>query len=114
MKFQQSATRINERLIIHLPSAISQQLNSRGIIMAAVTIDDSTEFIAALEPDGRGSHKWQWLRATKSDTTRQKRIDKACQQLHDNHKRPCCFDASRCTAMDVAKNGVLIGLNDLK
>ncbi|MFA9464693.1 MAG: YdeI/OmpD-associated family protein [Velocimicrobium sp.] len=54
--------------------------------------------------------RWEWIRwirSTKKPTTRQKRIDVACSKLQKGDKRPCCFDASRCTIPEVSKSGVL-------
>lgn len=55
--------------------------------------------------------KWDWLRwirSTNNLSTRNKRIQVACSKLEKGDKRPCCFDRSRCTIMDVSKTGVLI------
>ncbi len=55
--------------------------------------------------------RWEWLRwirSTKNQTTRQKRIDVACSKLEKGDKRPCCFDGTRCTITDVSKSGVLL------
>ena len=54
--------------------------------------------------------RWEWLRwirSTKNSQTRQKRINVACDKLQKGDKRPCCFDASRCTIPEVSKSGVL-------
>ena len=54
--------------------------------------------------------RWEWLRwirSTKNLDTRQKRINVACDKLQKGDKRPCCFDASRCTIPEVSKSGVL-------
>ena len=55
--------------------------------------------------------RWEWLRwirSTKNPATRLKRIEVACSKLHKGDKRPCCFDATRCTIPEVSKSGVLI------
>lgn len=55
--------------------------------------------------------RWEWLRwirSTKNETTRQKRIDVACSKLEKGNKRPCCFDGTRCTITHVSKSGVLL------
>lgn len=55
--------------------------------------------------------KWDWLRwirSTNNLSTRNKRIQVACSKLEKGDKRPCCFDRSRCTIIDVSKTGVLI------
>jgi hypothetical protein len=54
--------------------------------------------------------RWEWLRwirSTKNPATRQKRIDVACSKLQKGDRRPCCFDASRCSVPEVSKSGVL-------
>lgn len=55
--------------------------------------------------------KWEWyrwLRATKVAATREKRIAAACDKLKMGEKRPCCFDATRCTVPEVSKSGILL------
>lgn len=55
--------------------------------------------------------RWEWLRwirSTNNSATRIKRIEVACSKLQKGDKRPCCFDATRCTIQDVSKSGVLI------
>ncbi len=55
--------------------------------------------------------RWEWLRwirSTKNPATRQKRIEVACSKLQKGDKRPCCFDATRCTVPEVSKSGILI------
>lgn len=55
--------------------------------------------------------RWEWLRwirSTKNQATRQKRIDVACSKLEKGDKRPCCFDGTRCTITEVSKSGVLL------
>lgn len=54
--------------------------------------------------------RWEWLRwirSTKNEATRRKRIEVACSKLHKGDKRPCCFDTTRCTIMEVSTSGVL-------
>lgn len=55
--------------------------------------------------------KWDWLRfirSTKNPSTRQRRIEVACSKLQKGDTRPCCFDRTRCTIMDVSKSGILL------
>ena len=55
--------------------------------------------------------KWDWLRfirSTKNPSTRQRRIEVACSKLQKGDTRPCCFDRTRCTIMEVSKSGVLL------
>jgi len=54
---------------------------------------------------------WEWLRwirSTQNPQTRHHRIEVACDKLRKNAKRPCCFDASRCTVPDISKSGILM------
>lgn len=54
---------------------------------------------------------WEWLRwirSTNNPATREKRINVACSKMQKGEKRPCCFDATRCTVQEVSKTGVLI------
>ncbi|MDF2513405.1 MAG: uncharacterized protein K0S04_3271 [Herbinix sp.] len=55
--------------------------------------------------------RWEWLRwirSTNNAATREKRINVACSKLQKGDRRPCCFDATRCTVADVSKSGVLL------
>lgn len=55
--------------------------------------------------------KWSWLRwirASKNPKTRQKRIEVACSKLQKGDRRPCCFDQTRCTVIEVSKSGILL------
>lgn len=59
--------------------------------------------------------QWEWLRwirSTSNPETRSKRIQVACSKLEKGSKRPCCFDASRCTVQDVSKSGILLTPNE--
>jgi hypothetical protein len=54
--------------------------------------------------------RWEWLRwirSTKNEATRRKRIEVACSKLQKGDRRPCCFDTTRCTIMEVSTSGVL-------
>ena len=54
--------------------------------------------------------KWEWIRwirSTKNQPTRQKRIEVTCSKLKKGDKRPCCFDTTKCTITDVSKSGIL-------
>lgn len=69
---------------------------------------DTAQLWAAITPMAR----WEWVRwvqATKSPSTRARRVDVGISKLRDGKRRPCCFDLSSCTDPDVAKSGVLIG-----
>ncbi|MBI3622651.1 DUF1905 domain-containing protein [Candidatus Pacearchaeota archaeon] len=55
--------------------------------------------------------RWEWIRwirSTKQQETRKRRIETACSKLKARKRRPCCFNSSMCTEPDVSNNGVLI------
>ncbi len=55
--------------------------------------------------------KWEWfrwLRDTKSEATRTKRIGVAVDKLRKGMRRPCCFNTAACTVPEVSKGGVLM------
>lgn len=55
--------------------------------------------------------QWEWLRwvrSTKSSDTRAKRIRTMQSMLSEGKKRPCCFNSSQCTVVDVSKSGKLL------
>ncbi|KAJ3048875.1 hypothetical protein HK097_010121 [Rhizophlyctis rosea] len=51
----------------------------------------------------------RWIRSTKNEETRRKRIEVAIDKLGKGSRRPCCFNRSLCTVMEVSKGGVLLG-----
>lgn len=58
----------------------------------------------------RSRWEWiRWIRSTKNEETRKKRIGVACSKLQHGDKNPCCFNASLCTVTEVSKSGVLLG-----
>lgn len=65
--------------------------------------------------------RWEWVRwvsSTNNPDTRSGRIEKTISKLNGQHRRPCCFNLSACTDMELAKNGRLMSesvwsLNDL-
>lgn len=76
-------------------------------IMNAITKAGLTERWSSLTTKAR----WEWLRwirSTNNPATRQKRIDEACSKLQKGDRRPCCFDATRCTVPELSKSGVLL------
>lgn len=76
-------------------------------IMDAITKADVLEQWHAITT--RSRWEWiRWIRSTKSERTRNKRISVACSKLQDGDKNPCCFNASLCTVTDVSKSGVLL------
>lgn len=55
--------------------------------------------------------RWEWIRwirSTKNQETRNRRIVSACSMLISGKRRPCCFNYSICTESYVSKNGMLI------
>lgn len=50
----------------------------------------------------------RWIRAVKTDETRQKHIEVALDKLNKGMRRPCCFNRNLCSEPHVAKNWVLI------
>ena len=55
--------------------------------------------------------RWEWVRwigATKNPDTRQRRIEVAIDKLRAGKRRPCCFDLSSCTDLELARSGKLI------
>lgn len=55
--------------------------------------------------------RWEWIRwvrGTKSEDTRKKRIGVAVSKLNSGMRRPCCFNSRECTIPYVSKGGVLL------
>ncbi len=50
----------------------------------------------------------RWIRATKQQDTRKRRIEIACSKLKAGERRPCCFNRNLCTEPYVSNNGVLL------
>jgi len=50
----------------------------------------------------------RWIRSTKQQETRKRRIENACAMLLEGKRRPCCFNRSLCTETYVSKNGQLL------
>lgn len=55
LTFEATTYHINNWLIVHLPSQVSKQLPSRGMVMGTGTINGKP-FTAPLEPDGQAGH----------------------------------------------------------
>jgi hypothetical protein len=55
----------------------------------------------------------RWIRATKQEETRKRRIEVACSKLKAGERRPCCFNRNLCTEPDVSTNGVLLEPREL-
>lgn len=55
--------------------------------------------------------RWEWIRwirSTKVQATRDKRIGVAISKLSKGSRRPCCFNTASCTIPELAKSGVLL------
>lgn len=55
--------------------------------------------------------RWEWVRwigATRSQQTRERRIEVGLDKLRKGKRRPCCFDLSSCTDPQLSKSGKLI------
>jgi hypothetical protein len=55
--------------------------------------------------------RWEWIRwirSTKSEQTRIRRIEVAFSKLKAGDRRPCCFNSTQCTVPEVSNQGVLI------
>jgi hypothetical protein len=55
--------------------------------------------------------RWEWIRwirATKKEETRKKRIGVALSKLSKGDRRPCCFNSNQCTVPYVSNGGILL------
>jgi len=79
-----------------LPSDLMDALKSNALwdVWQSLTVKARWEWV-------------RWIRFTNNPDTRQKRIFVTCSKLNAGSRRPCCFDLSRCTDMEVGKSGVL-------
>lgn len=50
----------------------------------------------------------RWIRAVKTEETRQKHLEVALDKLNKGMRRPCCFNRSLCSEPHVSRNWVLI------
>lgn len=50
----------------------------------------------------------RWIRATKNEETRKRRVEVAISKLKAGTRRPCCFNRTVCTDTTVSHNGVLL------
>ncbi len=50
----------------------------------------------------------RWIRAVKTQETRQKHIEVALDKLNKGMRRPCCFNRNLCSEPAVSKNWVLL------
>jgi len=51
----------------------------------------------------------RWIRAVKTQETRQKHIEVALDKLNRGMRRPCCFNRNMCSEPHVSHNWVLLG-----
>lgn len=73
---------------------------------ALAEADDLDETWASITPMAR----WEWVRwvgATRSETTRARRVEVSIDKLRHGSRRPCCFDLSSCTDPELARRGKL-------
>ena len=55
--------------------------------------------------------RWEWVRwvkATKNESTRQRRVQVSVSKLSDGKRRPCCFNLAACTDPELSKSGKLV------
>ena len=50
----------------------------------------------------------RWIRAVKTEETRQKHIEVALDKLNKGMRRPCCFNRNLCSDPDVSHNWTLL------
>lgn len=75
--------------------------------LARLTAAGLADFWAGITPKA----KWEWfrwMRDTKSDATRDKRIGVAVDKLRKGMRRPCCFNTAACTVPEICKGGMLL------
>lgn len=68
---------------------------------------DLTDTWTSLTPMAR----WEWVRwvqATRSPSTRERRVEVSVSKLRDGKRRPCCFDLASCTDPELSRSGKLI------
>jgi hypothetical protein len=54
----------------------------------------------------------RWIRAVKTQETRQKHIEVALDKLNKGMRRPCCFNRNLCSVPDVSHNWALLDPTD--
>lgn len=75
-------------------------------ILSALEEADVIDVWQTLTVKARG--EWlRWIRSTKVEATRQKRIGVAISKLGQGDRRPCCFNSAACTIPEIAKSGVV-------
>jgi len=50
----------------------------------------------------------RWIRSTRQEATRRRRIAAACDKLSKGERRPCCFNRNLCSEPSVSRAGVLL------
>lgn len=76
----------------------------------ATALEDAEDAIGEQWQDITPMARWEWVRwvgATRSETTRAKRVGVAVDKLRKGSRRPCCFDLSSCTDPELARSGKL-------
>lgn len=53
----------------------------------------------------------RWIRAVKTENTRQKHLDVMLDKLNKGMRRPCCFNRNLCSVPEVSHNWALLGPN---
>src|SRR5215207_9316657 len=56
----------------------------------------------------------RWIRAVKTEETRQKHIEVALDKLNKGMRRPCCFNRNLCSDPDVSHNWALLEPEQVK
>lgn len=54
--------------------------------------------------------KWEWIRwirSTKNEKTKEKRIQVTSSKLQAGQRRPCCFNTATCTLPEISRGGLL-------
>lgn len=68
---------------------------------------DASELWADITPMAR----WEWVRwikATKNQETRARRVEVSISKLRSGKRRPCCFNLASCTDPELSKSGKLL------
>lgn len=55
--------------------------------------------------------RWEWVRwvnATKSPSTRKRRVEVSISKMRGGKRRPCCFNLASCTDPELSKSGKLV------
>jgi hypothetical protein len=74
-------------------------------------LSDAPREIQALWKTITPMARWEWVRwvnATKSPSTRKRRVEVSISKLSSGKRRPCCFNLASCTDPDLSKSGKLL------